>query len=490
MDEHFKEHMQNCVCHCCLVKLLSAEHCVKLRHAACRKIPGAVHVLRDCADALVACFSKEVSSTHFGENASVSMEGMSVRCTVDGNEEREWHSYLSDDHQQDARTAYLNTDHFVAKLRGEQCPNLLPVGSVLFEQSDGCAKQHRCGNALFFMSALADKWKICVDRMITAPHHGKGECDSQGGTDKNCLRNCFLRPTNPESSNGETKCMAAHTCSGSKRSSMANRMVDALSDPTRTGGLKGGKKHQKREGNVKIKARHCTAMHHGNTDTAANCKVPLAHTTHRACGFPSGGSRNKLGAHHHFYADHHMGVGTVAARRIPCACDACEEVLRQEWVPGVSVRQQPKFQSVADCKHRASLGSLNDWRILDVKPVAGRAEQEEIEEFHGGLLDARETAAAMAVTEGGFGAIDADRGHHIVRWTTTARELEEDSDNVEGMRGSLAAGELVADGVHWNPVGRAPKWHTPPAGEPEVLTFRLRRMQLRDMWRWRNRPPR
>ena len=57
-------------------------------------------------------------------------------------------------------------------------------------------------------------------------------------------------------------------------------------------------------------------------------------------------------------------MGTLAMRRIPCACDACNTMIRQEWVNGKSPEEQPRFRTVTDCKYRSILGTRNEWDIV------------------------------------------------------------------------------------------------------------------------------
>ena len=43
----------------------------------------------------------------------------------------------------------------------------------LYETTDGCSKQYRCGTALWFLSALSYECNIIIDRSFCAPGHGK-----------------------------------------------------------------------------------------------------------------------------------------------------------------------------------------------------------------------------------------------------------------------------------------------------------------------------
>ena len=81
----------------------------------------------------------------------VNAEGVCARYNIkqqDGEKvgRFEWHSFISDNKRQDARTCYANTDRLISKLRGYDCQLLKQKedGEIawIFEQSDGCAKQY------------------------------------------------------------------------------------------------------------------------------------------------------------------------------------------------------------------------------------------------------------------------------------------------------------------------------------------------------------
>jgi hypothetical protein len=149
--------------HFLFVSLLGKFHCIKQRKNAYKLVQGSCLTQRDYADHLNAEFADEAQSTHFGDNAGISMEGVTVRTHVNGQETLSYHSYISDNNRQDSRTTFANTDALVLYLLEQQ---KMMQQSTYYELMDGCAKQYRCANALFFMSVLASKYRIMVDRMI------------------------------------------------------------------------------------------------------------------------------------------------------------------------------------------------------------------------------------------------------------------------------------------------------------------------------------
>ena len=76
---------------------------------------------------------------------------------------------------------------------------------------------------------------------------------------------------------------------------------------------------------------------------------------------------NGIRHHYNFRADHNLGMGYIAARRIPCACNACQEQLKETWVSGVPFNKQLRYLSDnRNCALWHILGSLNNWRIVSL----------------------------------------------------------------------------------------------------------------------------
>ena len=44
---------------------------------------------------------------------------------------------------------------------------------TIWESTDGCYKQYRCGATLFFKSIISTNFNIIFDRMVRAPGHEK-----------------------------------------------------------------------------------------------------------------------------------------------------------------------------------------------------------------------------------------------------------------------------------------------------------------------------
>ena len=476
MAEYFLPTMEKYRYHQQHVALLGKHHAVRERKDACKEV-GGVLTQRDYADALLASFTDEIQSTHFGENASVSMEGVTIRFTDPNTGEDRFHfySYLSDDKRQDSRTTYVNTEAMVKELQQHQLQ--LKPDSILYELMDGCAKQYRCANCFYLMSALAAKYTITIDRMISAPHHGKGDVDSQNGIDKNYCRCHFRKIATPEVL-GDDRFMSAHTVMDGKKRSMAEAMHKLLSVPARcNGGLKSYRKSAKREAKAVINCRKYQVVHHGNKDHVATAELPILGTKFTvASGFKQKKNEKYNGTtgHYHFYADYHLGVGRCAARRIPCACDACRQQIQLPWNESLPPLEQPRFKTPTDCKRKEIFGTFNDWTILEIRPMVNEVEEEDMEELFEDILGAHEINITQDIQPGQFGAYESRDEYYLVKWTSNAYALPVDSINIEGLDGNiLEAGSIVADGIYWNPVGRATHWYTPPT-VPQVHKFRVR----------------
>ena len=56
--------------------------------------------------------------------------------------------------------------------------------STIWENTDGCAEQHKFASALYLMSVISQTYSIIIDRGISAPWHGKEVVDGLNAVDK------------------------------------------------------------------------------------------------------------------------------------------------------------------------------------------------------------------------------------------------------------------------------------------------------------------
>ena len=198
-----------------------------------------------------------------------------------------------------------------------------------------------------------------------------------------------------------------------------------------------------------------------------------------AKGFRAG-TQNGVKFHYHFYADYHLGLQQVAARRIPCACPSCHQQITKPWDDSIKdPSNQPKFQEPENCVFKDVFGDLNDWKIITLQQVKGNCVEGEVLEMFEDTLGAMESAAATSLEEDCYFAYnaptepDSPDGYYIVRATGQAFSLPEDSREVQGCN-YLEAGSIVVTGVFLNIVPRATRWYTPPPDRTKEYLFRVR----------------
>ena len=141
-------------------------------------IEGEVWCQRDFAERLTLKFNDEAQFEHFAGGATISLEGVAVEfCNNnDGNKTMEFHTYLSDGRQQDSAVVNNHMEKLILFLMAE---GVLKEGGRLLCHTDGCASQYRCGTAYYYLSSLAYRYRITIDRAISAPGHGKGIIDGK-----------------------------------------------------------------------------------------------------------------------------------------------------------------------------------------------------------------------------------------------------------------------------------------------------------------------
>ena len=172
----------------------------------------------------------KVQSDHFGNGRSLSIEGNNLQYIDEDHEEHsEFHSHLSDDSRQDASTTHA---HMTSMLNELKKGNKLKPKCTIWESTDGCCKQYRCGASLYFLSLLSSNFNINIDRMIGAPGHGKDIVDAINACDKRYLKEKMCMIGTPEADNS-TKRMNDHAMIGNKKSSWAITCKILLEDNIR-----------------------------------------------------------------------------------------------------------------------------------------------------------------------------------------------------------------------------------------------------------------
>ena len=134
-------------------------------------------------------------------------------------------------------------DTMISKLLNQKL--LTKRKSTMLEVTDGCGKQYRCGNALMFLSVLARKYEIIIDRAVDAAGHGKGVVDGIQGCEKNFIRRkmCTINKNGQESAHNR---MEAALISGDTPTSFAKECICLCSAESRTMDVNTHKKNKTR----------------------------------------------------------------------------------------------------------------------------------------------------------------------------------------------------------------------------------------------------
>jgi hypothetical protein len=380
------------------------------------------------------------------------------------------HSHFSDTSRQDARTTHTHLKALLDYLFQEY---LIRQGWLVLDDTDGCAKQYRSATALYLLSLIAVTYRIVYDRAIGAPGHGKDEVDGLNAVDKRFIAEKMRLVTTPEA-NENSKRIAPEAMVEGLSKSIAAEAARLCSDTTRIEGVKSEGKYQKREKGAAMKKRHYHVHEENSTEHVnLNMKCQPFLTLSQTC--------NGLKAMYNIRADPDLGLGRVAVRRIPCACEDCRLQLMQAWEPNVEASHQARYSSSTTCDLWEIFEGLNDWNIVQLVPREDN-DEDEMEIIHRIVLDAK--VDLLCVREGENGAFrtedpDAD-GYYLVKWTSTpyklpeARELREYNPPI-----LVPKGELVADAVYFSKVPRAPRWYTPTV---EIsTTVRLQQVILAEL---------
>ena len=67
------------------------------------------------------------------------------------------------------------------------------VSSILWEETDGCAKQYHCATAIYLLSLISKTYNIVIDRAVGAPGHGKDVVDGLNAVIKAFLKKAMMR---------------------------------------------------------------------------------------------------------------------------------------------------------------------------------------------------------------------------------------------------------------------------------------------------------
>jgi hypothetical protein len=465
--------------HIAHVKILSKTECGIMCQSTFEQTPGDLKTRHDYAERLSAVFADEIQSSHFGNGRSLSIEGSKVESfdsmeleafargdilATDLVPNMEFHSHFSNDSRQDAATSAAHLTVLLDLLKSQ---GKFIQSCTLYDETDGCAKQYRCSNAIYLLSVLASKYGITINRAIGAPGHGKDDVDGLNATDKRYLSGKFCMIGTPEANNTEKR-MAANSMVEGATQSLAAECARLCSLPSRINGVKGHAKARKREEAATMNKRN---YHVQNEDE----EIPFTNLKMKTVGLPKG-TYNGMGAMYNLRVDPSLGVGKAALRRIPCLCDGCLSQLKLPWQHGVSADNQARYKSSVTCKWWGLFLGLNDWKIVSFEPT-NQSDMEEIEDTQAVALSGITAMMAEHVNIGSYGALSTEdpaaNGYYVLQWTSNPYTLQDDTALTEYDPPEMVEkGALVCEANYWNKVPRAKDWYTPS------LTRTIARLQF------------
>ena len=443
--------------HIALVSILSKNHCKKFRYESFKRNLNWFFSERDYAERLTKQLDGEIQSDHFGDNPTLSIEGCTIQYhkNVELHNESDdpnmllfdLHSHFSDYSKQDASTTFEHMSSMF-KLHSE-IHGPLPKNSVFLDHTDGCAKQYRSGNALYLLNVLCLKFNMIIDRAIGAPGHGKSVIDGLNAVDKHYLKKvmCF---SGANRSDDKTSRMKMYSIATESTLSFAEECARLCGQEDRKFGVLSTPAYHSR--NQKLNERY----YHVQDPK----KVQYGNLSKRTKGWINIKSQKCDGIRHHynFRADPALGHGFIAARRIPCMCEACVDQLKQKWKSNTDFYQQPRYLGDNQrCSLWKVLGSLNNWRLitlLDKDRESGTKASKVTRNVLRQALNDKTMAMMSVIEKDNYGAIattddSALAGYYIFIFRSTPYVLQTPiTTNSE----RIPAGELVCAITWLNPV--------------------------------------
>ena len=430
--------------HSALVTLLSKNYCKKMRTESFQKNTNWLISEMDYAERLAKQLDGEIQSDHFGDNATLSIEG----CTLQYHEKLsnyrrpaqrskiylDFHSHFADYSRQDAATTF---EHISCMFEHHiQRHGPFPKSSVLLDHTDGCAKQYRCGNALYLLNVLSLSYNIVIDRAICAPGHGKSIIDGLNAVDKHYLRKVMRMSgsTRMDDIDSRMRCDTTHSFAEecARLCSLDKRKDSFLN-----------KKLSKRFYHV-----------HRSDDI----KYSSINKTTKGWKKNTKEKGNGIQHHYNFRADPILGLGKIAVRRIPCSCDACVHQLSLPWELNKEFIKQPRYSSNnTERSLWPVLGELNNWILItiiddnnDCIPEINNITKTVFKN----TMQSRVQGMASIIEEGNYGAVStcddsAVSGYYICTFASTPYILQD--SYINGSE-KIQAGELVCDITWLNPV--------------------------------------
>ena len=424
--------------------------------------PGDIETSRDYAERLVFEKGKEIMSQHFGSHPSLSMEGVGLRyfpleevdkyyknndmtAEIDQTlSKKHFHSHLADISLQNAASTHHNMCKLLDILQEK---NIIRLYSTLFCNTDGCSKQYRCAVAMYFLSLLATRYTISIERLIGAPGHGKGYVDGLNAVDKQFLKRIMMLIKTPTEENSDVKKISMHTVKGEEHHSHAKECAKLLSEDRSKCDKKG-----KKQGKIEDRNYHVTDKDTLIKGSDLKMKAKGFHTAVK------GELYTGLRAHYHIHADPDLGVGKVAVRRIPCGCTTCLQKLRTKWdrLNELSPEQQPRFARNENCKYSDVFGIYNDWTIIHIDKTKDN-DNDDLNDVNMEVLDSILMRISSEIKVSGIGAYmknpECNDDYIIVKWDSLPYAVQKGDE-----KPNINIGDVVVNTTKLNCINGTNNW--------------------------------
>ena len=450
--------------HIALVNILSKHHCKKMRFETFCKRNNWMFSERDYAERLVKQLDGEIQSDHFGDNATLSIEGCTLQyhkpISPDDGEEKDsiiafdFHSHFADFSKQDAATTF---EHMCSMFSTHESVNgKIAKNTVLLDHTDGCAKQYRSGNAFYLLNIMSLKYDIVIDRCVGAPGHGKSIIDGLNAVDKHFLKKVMCMSGSTRADDIQTR-MNMYAIAKESNLSFATECARLCGSDNRKSGVLSSSAYNNRKQKLNARYYHvqdCNKVRYHNISKVTKGWIKDT--------FKGNGVQH----HYNFRADPVLGLGYIAVRRIPCMCDSCAQQLDKSWLPNKSFTEQPRYMSDnVHCKLWNVLGPLNNWRlisIVDNDPQYIKSTSIITQNIFRETLHERASAMMSLIEEGNYGAIAttdnaALSGYYVFCFKSCGYILQ---NSIETNSGKIPAGEFVCDVTWLNSVPNTTRFYS------------------------------
>ena len=183
--------------------------------------------------------------------------------------------------------------------------------STIWENTDGCDEQYRCASALYLMSVMSQTFSLIIDRVISAPGHGKEVVDGLNAVDNRYIYQLMSRVQLPGSIRFDSQ-IKIHTGTEKKDVSLARQFKNHLEGEHRKNGFidqgKSGKRFMNR--------KWAEIKYHVQDNVSVELKyVKMYRNTNQLPTLPFCGPHSKprgargLGKHYHLRFDPKLGMG-------------------------------------------------------------------------------------------------------------------------------------------------------------------------------------